>query len=737
MRAVLDIRSGLFSASSLRALVVSAAVVAVAHVSPAAAQAEDQETASSSHERKNSAQNERADIVVIGSYTTDDELDSATGLGLSIQETPQSVTVMTSQGMEDQAIRTLSDVVNNAAGVSARAYDSSRNGFSARGFSISNYQIDGVPLQWGAGDSAGESLLDMAIYDRVEIVRGATGLLTGAGEPSASINLVRKHADSDRLTGTFWVSAGRWDAYSVMGDISAPITADGSVRARAVAKYAVNDSYVDLLHDKKLVLYGVVDADLTPGTKLSFGASYQDNDPRGTLWGGLPVWYADGSRTDWARSKTVGADWTSWASTNETYFANLTQEIGPSWSVELYGSHSVNKGDLRLLYLSGQPDEVTGLGMGVSSYRADTERSQIDVGFRAKGTYDLFGRTHDLVFGASYARQDFDSLTYTNDPLPPVGDFNGWDGSYPQPSWGVSTQVVDIRTSQWGYFAATRLSLSESLKVIAGGRLSSWERKGLNYGANLDFGDDNRFLPYAGVLYDVVRNHTVYASYTKIFEPQSNRNRDGDYLPPVTGENFEAGLKSSFFNGALNTALSVFHIKQDNLAQPDGGQTVPGTTPPAQAYYPAKGATSTGFEVEANGEILPGWSVAANYTQFKAEDANDQRINTLYPQKLLRVFTTYRFDGSLNGLMVGGGVNWEDTSYTDTINPVTGLDERLEVKSHALVNLMTRYQFENGLSAQLNVENLLDKTYYSQIGFYNQLAYGEPRNVTLTLRYQF
>ncbi|HEY8603760.1 TonB-dependent siderophore receptor [Tsuneonella suprasediminis] len=706
-------------------------------MSPAAAQTEDQEAASSSRERKNSAQNERADIIVIGSYTTDDELDSATGLGLSIQETPQSVTVMTSQRMEDQAIRTLSDVVNNAAGVSARAYDSSRNGFSARGFSISNYQIDGVPLQWGAGDSAGESLLDIAIYDRVEIVRGATGLLTGAGEPSASINLVRKHADSDRLTGTFWVSAGRWDAYSVMGDISTPITADGSVRARAVAKYAENDSYVDLLHDKKLVLYGVVDADLTPGTKLSFGASYQDNDPRGTLWGGLPVWYADGSRTDWARSKTVGADWTSWASTNETYFANLTQKIGPSWSVELYGSHSVNKADLRLLYLSGQPDEVTGLGMGISSYRADTERSQFDIGFRANGTYDLFGRTHDLVFGASYARQDYDSLTYANDPLPPVGDFNGWDGSYPQPSWGASTQVVDMQTSQWGYFAATRLSLSDSLKVIAGGRLSSWERKGLNYGTNLDFGDDNRFLPYAGVLYDVVPNHTVYASYTKIFEPQSNRNRDGDYLPPVTGENFEAGLKSSFFNGALNTALSVFHIKQDNLAQPDAGETVPGTTPPAQAYYPARGATSTGFEVEANGEILPGWSVAANYTQFKAEDANDERINTLYPQKLLRVFTTYRFEGQLSGLMVGGGVNWEDTSYTDTVNPVTGLDERLEVKSHALVNLMTRYQFENGLSAQLNVENLFDKTYYSQIGFYNQFAYGEPRNVTLTLRYQF
>lgn len=729
------IRSKVNLGSSLYGLAAAAAVVFAV---PAWAQADGR----GENGRANQAGGDEFDaegdeIVVVGSYTTGEELDSATGLGLSIQETPQSVTVMTAQRMEDQAIRTLSDVANNAAGVSAKARDSSRNGFSARGFGIRNYQIDGVPLQWGGGDEAGESLLDMAIYERVEIVRGATGLLTGAGEPSASINLVRKHADSRELTGSVSASIGRWDAYSVSGDLSAPITADGTIRARGAVRYAENDSHVERLHDQTLVLYGVIDADITPDTRLSIGASYQDNDPSGTTWGGLPVWHADGSRTDWARSKTNGAEWASWASTNETYFANLTQNIGETWSVEIYGTNSVNKGNLRLLYLSGQPDAVTGLGMSSSAYGADTERSQIDVGFRANGTYNLFGRTHDLVVGASYARQDYESLTYARDPLPPVGDFNAWDGTYPAPVWGARSQAVDLRTKQWGYYAATRFSLSDPLKLIAGGRLSSWTREGLNYGSMLDFGDKNRFLPYVGVLYDLAPNHTVYASYTRIFEPQNSRDRNGDYLAPVAGENYEIGLKSSFFRGALNTALSVFRIEQDNLAQPDVGHTVPGTTPPAQAYYAARGATSTGFEIEANGEILPGWSVAANYTQFEAEDADDNRINTLYPQKLLRVFTTYRFRGAMDGLTIGGGVNWEDTSYSDTINPITGEDERLEVESYALVNLMARYELGNGLSAQLNAENLFDKTYYSQIGFYNQLAYGEPRNVTLTLRYQF
>jgi len=682
-------------------------------------------------------------IVVTASYTTNERLDSATGLGLTIQETPQSVTVMTAQRMEDQAIRTLSDVINNAAGVSSKSFDSARNGFSARGFQIDNYQIDGVPLQWDSAYSAGESEIDIALYDRVEIVRGATGLTTGAGNPSASINLIRKHADSDTLSAVATAAVSRWSNYFVMGDVQSPLSANGAVRARVVAKYEEGDSFVDLLHNKKLVLYGVVDADLTPDTRLSFGASYQDNSPRGTQWGGLPVWYSDGSRTDWPRSKTIGADWTNWSSTNQTWFANLTQKIGESWSVKLYGNFSRNKADMQLLYLSGSPDRTTGLGMGAFAANYKGDLKQIDVGFRANGTYQLFGRDHELMFGASFAKQDHDFFSYPTADMLTIGNYLTWDGSIPEPRWGAESHDRDLQTRQWGYFAATRLSIADPLKVILGGRLSSWTRKGLSYGSAIDYGDRNRFLPYAGVLYDIVPHHTIYAGYTKIFQPQDARDRNGGYLPPITGANYEAGLKSSFFDGRLNTAISVFRIEQDNLAQADIGHLIPGTID--QASYAAKGARSKGFEVEANGEILPNWSVSVNYTQFSAKDANKKGVNTLFPDKLLRLFTSYDFKGTLEGLSIGGGVNWEGMSYTDSANPVltvpgdptTKRPERLKVESYALVNLMARYEFLKGLSAQVNVDNLFDKKYYSQIGFYDQLAFGEPRNVTFTLRYQY
>ena len=677
------------------------------------------------------------EIIVTGSYTTDDKLASATGLPLSLQETPQSVTVMTAQRMEDQGIRTLSDVINNAAGVSSRALDNARNGFSARGFDIDNYQVDGIPVQYDTAYSAGETLLDVALYDRVEIVRGATGLMTGAGNPSASINLIRKHADAETLTGSITATASRWDSYSVMADIGAPVTSDGAIRVRGVAKYEEGDSFTDLLHNKKLVLYGVIDADLTPDTHVSAGISYQDNDPRGTQWGGLPVWFSDGTRTDWARSKTIGADWTTWQSTNQTMFARLEQNLGADWQVTVYGNRTLNKSDMRLLYLSGTVDKDTGEGLGAFAANYQGRAAQNDIGVRVTGTYRLFGREHDLIAGASYASQDFAFYSSSALDTATPGNFFDWDGTFPEPAWGPRSQVVDTRTKQWGYYTATRLSLADPLRLIVGGRLASWERSGTSYGASADYGDRNRFLPYAGLLFDLTPHHTLYASYTKIYQPQNYQDQNANFLPPVTGANYEAGLKSTFFDGRLNTAISVFRIEQDNLAQQIPNEYVNGDPTLGLAYRAAKGARSTGFEIEANGEILRGWQVAANYTQFKAKDASDVRINSLYPQKLLRLFTTYAFGGGLDGLTLGGGVNWEGLSYTDTTNAVTGAAERLEVRPYALVNLMARYQLRNGLSAQINVENLFDKTYYSQIGFYNQLAYGEPRNVTLTLRYQF
>ena len=145
-----------------------------------------------------------------GSYTTE-ATRTATRLTLAPRETPQSVSVITRQVMDDFAVESITDVVNMTTGVSSKAFDSSRNGFSARGFDITNLMVDGVPTTWSAGWAAGETQMDTLLYDRVEVVRGATGLVTGAGNPSAAINMVRKRADSVQPRGFVSGQVGSWD----------------------------------------------------------------------------------------------------------------------------------------------------------------------------------------------------------------------------------------------------------------------------------------------------------------------------------------------------------------------------------------------------------------------------------------------------------------------------------------------------------------------------------------------
>ena len=225
-------------------------------------------------------------------------MTSATGMALSAQETPQTVSVVTQQQMRDQNLTTLAKTLESTPGVSVRKFDRGRNTFSARGFAIDKYQVDGMNVNWAGAWVAGESLADTSLYDRVEIVRGATGLMTGAGNPSASVNLVRKHADSHERKTAFEAGIGRYGDYRLSADHSQPLTQTGNVRGRLIANHQGGKTFVDREKDKSSTLYGVLDADITPTTSASLGISHQRSDKDQAMWGGLPVTYTDGTLTN-------------------------------------------------------------------------------------------------------------------------------------------------------------------------------------------------------------------------------------------------------------------------------------------------------------------------------------------------------------------------------------------------------------------------------------------------------
>ncbi|GAB2473910.1 ferric-rhodotorulic acid/ferric-coprogen receptor FhuE [Comamonas humi] len=673
-----------------------------------------------------------------GSYTTTGVSRTATPLGLSLRETPQSMSVVTQQRIEDQSLRTITDVVNNTPGVFVNQYETSRGQFTARGFNINTLLIDGVPSTWEQPWSSGEIFTSLATYDRVEVVRGATGLTTGAGDPSAAINLVRKRASSKELTGSVELEAGSWNQRRALVDLSTPLNEAKTVRARIVGEFADKDSHVSGLGTKNGTLFATFEADLTPSTLLTAGFGSQKFDTRRPMWGGLPVWYSEGMRTDWDVSKSTAADWARWNTDHNSYFASLEHRLANDWKLKLSYNHSDRKADSHLLYLSGAPSMATGLGMSAfaASYKVRTK--QDDIGAQASGTVQLFGREHELAFGLSSSRQRFHADDRAATPsFGMASDFNNWSGAYPEPAWGSLEYYGQSETRQDALYGAARFNLSDPLKLILGTRVTNYTKTGdERYSNPYRLKQSGEITPYAGLVYDVSKQLSLYGSYTDIFQPQNARDITGSYIEPIKGKSFEAGVKGEFLDGRVNAAAAVFHIKQKNLAVATT-ETIPGLGGlPETAYRVSDGATSNGFELELAGELARGWNVSAGYTQFRLKDVNGTDVNSLYPRKLLRLFTTYRLPGAWSALTVGGGVTWQGSTYTNAVDP-QGATQRVEQGAYALASLMARYEFTPQLSAQLNVNNVTNRKYYGMFDAYGQITYQAPRNATLMVKYKF
>lgn len=336
---------------------------------------------------------------------------AGTRFELSPKEVPQSLSIVTEQRIEDQDLQDIEEVLANTTGISASKIDSSRVSFYSRGFRINSYQYDGIPtLNTNSAWYFGEGDLNTDIYDRVEVVRGANGLMTGAGNPGASVNFVRKHADSRELTGSVSGTLGSWNQRRGVVDVTTPLTPSGDVRARFVGGYDTADGELDRYGERKKFGYAVIDADVTDSTTLSVGYDYQDTHTSSPTWGGLPLWYSDGSETDYSRSFSVAPDWSYYDFESKKVFAQLEHRYDNGWELRGTATHEETDMDGKLAapyyepYFSS-PDPVTGQGPFFYTGWNRGERQVDSVDGYAKGPFALFGREHELVVGGATANR--------------------------------------------------------------------------------------------------------------------------------------------------------------------------------------------------------------------------------------------------------------------------------------------------------------------------------------------
>ncbi|AZD03472.1 TonB-dependent siderophore receptor [Pseudomonas chlororaphis subsp. chlororaphis] len=670
-----------------------------------------------------------------GSYTPG-TIATATRLPLTLRETPQSISVVTRQHMDDFALNSVDAVMRHTPGITVSAFDTDRTNYYSRGFSINNFQYDGIPSAVrNVAYSAGNTLSDMAIYDRIEVLKGASGLLSGAGSLGGTINLVRKKPTAD-FQGHATLGAGSWDNYRSELDVSGPLTETGNVRGRAVAAYQDKNSFIDRYSTKNSVFYGIVEFDLSPDTLLTVGADYQDNDPRGSTWSGsFPLLNSKGERNDAKRSFSNATDWSSWQQYTRTVFATLEHDLGDGWVTKLQLDHKYNGYDAQMGSIQfDQPQPDGSAEINAQRYKGDTTSDSADL--YVSGPFSMLGRDHDLVLGGSISKAHWKGKGYWDETfsVPNRVDYNNWHGNLPKPDWGPVSQRTDDVIRQTGVYMTTRLNVTDDLKVLLGGRVVNYSLTGLTP----TYTESGRFIPYAGAIYDLNENFSVYASYTDVFMPQENFNRDRDnkLIEPDEGENYEIGIKSEFFDGRLNASLAYFEVKETNRSVPDDAYNNQTPTPPNYAFKGSK-ATTKGYELEVSGELAPGWQVQGGYTHKVVRDDNDVKLSTFEPEDQLSLYTTYKLTGDLDKMTIGGGARWQNKAWQQIWNSPKGVNEDITQESYWVVDLMTRYQITKNLSATLNVNNIFDKYYYTNVGFYNSAIYGEPRNVMVTTRWDF
>ncbi|MBJ2215868.1 TonB-dependent siderophore receptor [Pseudomonas carnis] len=667
-----------------------------------------------------------------GSYTPG-SIATATRLVLTPKETPQSVTVVTRQHMDDFGLNSVDDVMRHTPGITVSAFDTERSNYYARGFSINNFQYDGIPsTARNVAYSAGNTLSDMAIYDRVEVLKGATGLLTGAGSLGATINLVRKKPTSE-FQGHATLGAGSWDNYRSELDVSGPLTETGNIRGRAVAAYQDKHSFMDRYERKSPTYYGIMEFDLSPDTLLTVGGDYQDSLPKGSSWSGsFPLIDAQGNRNDVKRSFNNAADWSSWEQYTRTVFAMLEHDLGDGWITKLQLDHKINGYHALMGSIQGDTPGLDGKSQLTSGkYTGETVSDSADL--YVSGPFSLGGREHEVVFGGSISASEWNGNGYWN-LAPNLVDFNNWHGNAPQPDWGKPQSKIDDTVRQTGMYMTTRLNLADDLKLLLGGRVVNYTVTGYNP----TYRESGRFVPYVGAMYDLNDTYSVYASYTDIFMPQEsyNRDRDNKLLEPDEGQNWELGVKADFLDGRVNASAAYFEIHEDNRSVSDDDYN---NLKPTPSNYAFKGtqAVTKGYELEMSGELAPGWQLQAGYTHKIVRDDKDVKISTFEPEDQVSLYTTYKLKGNLDKLTVGGGARWQSVGWQNIYNSPRGGYEEFSQEAYWLVDLMTRYQFTKNVSATLNINNVFDKSYYTNIGFYNSAAYGEPRNFMLSTRWDF
>jgi outer membrane receptor for ferric coprogen and ferric-rhodotorulic acid len=641
----------------------------------------------------------------------------------SLRETPRSVTVVTHALLQDRNVTTASEALRLVPGATVRDGDGVNHSFFARGFDL-EVQYDGLP----SFASYAIPIADLVLFDRVEVLRGPAGVLNGRGTAGGVVNFVRKRPlDVFAVQGAAML--GSFDYRRVEGDVNfLPLTTD-RLRLRLIGASQERDFYYDVADEQRSTLQAIAEVDLTGNTQLTLSAGLRDLE--GTPFFGLPT-SAQGALQPYPRSSFVGAAFNRSDQRGSEYTIGLLQSFGDDWLLNAEIRHADERFVQMRFDATSAPNPA-----GLSTFRhrgSDLEGLRTAGDMHVAGTLLALSRVHDLVVG--FAFEDYDRFSRTgtvNVPLRPLFDHQVAEIPVPLTSY-VATDVRGF-----GPYTQINVSLSPRLKLGLGGKLSRFVQDVATNAApsfRRTINVSNEFSGSAGVVFDLSDAWTAYASYADTFYPQTTTSARGDTLPPVTGTQYEAGVKAILAAGRLRASAALFHLTEENRSQAD--PLNPGFS------IPVGEIRSRGFEAEISGEPLTGLRLTAGYAYTDAIVVRAEVVGPEVP--------------SLNGKRVAntplhsirGSMGYDfQTPALAAFSAGLGIQSGSEIVNLAPLNVIHQggftvlsaqlgYRINEVTNASLIVNNLTDKRYYQSLSTTTSgNYYGEPRNLQLVVRARF
>jgi len=648
---------------------------------------------------------------------------TATKTDTPINETAQSISVVSSEQIRDQSVQTLADTLKFVAGVDAgqrgrRGLDD----FSIRGFVQSDYVLrDGMRMfydtTWVQSEPFG--------FERVEVMKGPASVLYGQTGPGGFVNVVSKRP-TDKPLATIGLTLGSYDQQQWTADFSDALDKEGTLRYRLVALTSESDDKVDFVDRSRTYIAPSLTWDISDRTSITLLTSYQKSHyvpVRGLPAEGTVLSNPNGNIP---LSRFVGVPGLD---KYETEISLLGYEISHMFNDTFSFRQNVRYNTFNVD--GAFTDTTNGLTANKRNYQRRLNVRNLSAQMwtmdnQLAAHFNTFGVKHDMLVGADILHYNM-GRTFTNRSLTALNLYQpNYDATVVGAPAVVGNSTGSDMVRQYGVYLQDLIKFGDGWNVQLGLRHDETDLVQTRINNTRIKSDPSKTTGKAGLLYAFESGWSPYISYSESFLPLTGNTVDGSPFKPETGEQHEAGIKYESPDHQFGTTFAVYDLKRQNVT----------TTDPSNPSFSIQTGEQRhkGFEFETTGQLTDRLNMVATYTYIDAE-ITKSTTNTLGKRPILvaknmaNVWARYDLSGWVQGLGVGAGARYIGEQAGDAQNS-------FDVPSYTLFDAGLYYNTAAWRFA-LNARNLANKQYIAGCASITQCYPGDPRTVMLTANYSF